>query len=155
MTPIRYSQQRLLIATAILPTTCVLYTSIDGASIRMSRETNPIPRQIKRQGLSGLLVTWSDNSESQLSSETLRRQCPCAECREKRGDDSHAKPLTGKKRSLSIVQNTREEQLGLESIWGIGQYAIGIRWNDGHDSGIYTFEFLAQLAGRSVFKRHK
>ncbi len=116
--------------------------------MRMTKETNAIPRQIKRQGSSGLLVTWADNSESQLSSETLRRQCPCAECREKRGDDSHAKPLTGKKRSLSIVQNTREEQLGLETIWGVGQYAIGIRWNDGHDSGIYTFELLAQLAGR-------
>jgi DUF971 family protein len=116
----------------------------------MSRGPNNIPQQIKRDGTSGLLILWADNSESRLSSETLRRQCPCAECREKRGDDSHAKPLTGKKRSLSIVQNTLEEQLSLETIWGVGQYAIGARWNDGHDSGIYTFELLAELAGRST-----
>jgi DUF971 family protein len=114
----------------------------------MSRGPTNVPRQIKREGTSGLHITWTDNSESHLSSETLRRQCPCAECREKRGDNSHSKPLTGKKRSLSIVQNTLEEQLGLEAIWGVGQYAIGIRWNDGHDSGIYTFELLAELAGR-------
>jgi ATP-binding protein involved in chromosome partitioning len=114
----------------------------------MSRGPTNVPRQIKRAGTSGLLISWADSSESQLSSEILRRQCPCAECRERRGDTSHAKPLIGKKRSLSIVQNTLEEQLGLETIWGVGQYAIGIRWSDGHDSGIYTFELLAELAGR-------
>lgn len=116
----------------------------------MNKGSNDTPRQIKRDSTSGLLITWADNSESRILSETLRRQCPCAECREKRGDESHARPLTGKKRSLSIVQTTLEEQLGLEAIWGVGQYAIGIRWNDGHDSGIYTFELLAELAGRSA-----
>ena len=114
----------------------------------MKSATAYLPREIKRAGRDGLRIRWADGLESELSSETLRRECPCAECRERRGDDSHAKPLTGKKRSLSIIQNTKEEQLGLQAIWGVGQYAIGIRWDDGHDSGIYTYELLAQLAGR-------
>jgi DUF971 family protein len=114
----------------------------------MNTERNGQPRQIKRLGTEGLLITWVDGTESQLSSEILRRQCPCAECREIRGDDSHSRPLTGKKRSLSIIQNTKEEQLTLDTIWGVGQYAVGIRWRVGHDSGIYTYELLAELAGR-------
>lgn len=103
------------------------------------------PREIKRMESTGLRVTWQDGSIQELTSEVLRKRCPCAECRELRGDESHAKPLTGKKRSLAIVQNTIDEELALEEIWGVGQYAIGIRWADGHSSGIYTFVYLREL----------
>jgi ATP-binding protein involved in chromosome partitioning len=103
------------------------------------------PREIKRMESKGLRVTWQDGSIQELTSEVLRKRCPCAECREIRGDESHAKPLTGKKRTLAIVQNTIDEELALEEIWGVGQYAIGIRWADGHSSGIYTFGYLREL----------
>ncbi len=109
--------------------------------------THPIPREIKREGSTGLSISWSDGSTSHLSSEQLRKECPCAECKEKRGDTSHAKPLTGKKRSLAIVESAIAEEIDLKEIWGIGQYALGIRWGDGHDSGIYTFEYLKNLVG--------
>ncbi len=104
-----------------------------------------IPREIKRQGPNGLSISWSDGTTSHLSSERLRKECPCAECKEKRGDTTHAKPLTGKKRSLTIVESTVAEETDLKEIWGVGQYALGIRWGDGHDSGIYTFEYLKSL----------
>jgi DUF971 family protein len=109
---------------------------------------NPIPQEIKREGSTGLSITWRDGTTSHLSSEQLRRECPCAECKEKRGDTSHAKPLTGKKRSLAIVESTIAEETNLTEIWSIGQYALGIRWRDGHDSGIYTFEYLRELGHR-------
>ena len=96
-------------------------------------------------GSSGLAIKWGDGSSSSLSSEVLRRECPCASCKEKRGDTTHAKPLTGKKRSLSIVENTIEQETSLQEIWAVGQYALGIRWGDGHDSGIYPFELLREL----------
>jgi DUF971 family protein len=103
------------------------------------------PKEIKRIESKGLRVTWQDGTINELTSETLRKGCPCAECRELRGDESHAKPLTGRKRSLRIVQNTIDQELSLEEIWGVGQYAIGIRWADGHNSGIYTFGYLREL----------
>jgi DUF971 family protein len=106
---------------------------------------HPIPREIKREGSTGLSITWSDGTTIYLSSVQLRRECPCAECREKRGDTSHAKPLTSKKLALTIVESTIAEETDLREIWGIGQYALGIRWGDGHDSGIYTFEYLKSL----------
>lgn len=107
---------------------------------------NITPREIKRQGNAALKISWSDGSISELSSNTLRIKCPCAECRERRGDTSHSKPLTSKKRGLNVISNTLKEELSLEEIWGVGQYAIGMRWADGHSSGIYTFGFLRQLA---------
>lgn len=103
------------------------------------------PTEIRRTGTSGLTITWGDGSSSSLSSEVLRRECPCASCKEKRGDTTHAKPLTGKKRSLSIVENTIEQETSLQEIWAVGQYALGIRWGDGHDSGIYPFALLREL----------
>lgn len=132
----------------------IYYTSVQGKlnnktrilGTDMNTASPTTPREIKRNGTAGLTIKWSDNLISELTSEALRRNCPCAECREKRGDDTHAKPLTGKKRSLMIVESSLEQELQLEQIWAIGQYAIGIRWGDGHDSGIYSFEFLRQLA---------
>ncbi len=89
--------------------------------------------------------------KSELSSETLRRNCPCATCREERGDTSHAKPLTTpakpmKPRSLSIVESSITEQTLLREIWAVGNYALGMSWGDGHNTGIYTFELLRSLA---------
>lgn len=103
------------------------------------------PIEIKREGSTGLTITWRDGSVTTISSETLRRECPCAGCRERRGDTTHAKPLTGKKRSLTIVESSISEELTLLEIWGIGQYALGLRWADGHDTGIYPFSLLHEL----------
>jgi DUF971 family protein len=108
------------------------------------------PIEIKRDGSSGLTITWRDGTVTQLSSETLRRECPCAACKEKRGDTTHAKPLTGKKRSLTIVESSMKEELTLQEIWGIGQYALGMRWADGHDTGIYPFSLLYELGTKGA-----
>jgi DUF971 family protein len=107
--------------------------------------TKPTPLEIKRLDIKGIKITWSDGVIQELPSSTLRKNCPCAGCRELRGDQSHSKPLTAKRRSLMIVENTIEQELALEEIWGVGQYAIGLRWADGHSSGIYTFEYLRGL----------
>lgn len=104
------------------------------------------PTEIRRTGTDAISITWSDNVRSSISSQKLRANCPCAECKMKRGEDTHSTPLTPKKNLLSIVDHTKEESLSLESIWGVGQYAIGIKWGDGHDSGIFTFLYLRELA---------
>ena len=106
---------------------------------------NPTPTEIRRDAKTGLTISWRDGSTSTISTEVLRRECPCAACKEKRGDTSHSKPLTTKKRGLAIIQNTIEEELDLKEIWGVGQYALGMKWGDGHDSGIYPFSLLFEL----------
>jgi DUF971 family protein len=103
------------------------------------------PREIRRNESNGLVISWTDGLVQEISSATLRSQCPCAECREKRGDDGHSKPLTPKKRALRVIESSLDQELSLEQIWAVGQYAIGLRWGDGHDSGIYTFEYLRSL----------
>ena len=87
------------------------------------------PLRIERQEFKGLLIEWPQPSgQLLLPAELLRRHCPCAVCREKRGEGNHDHPLTPAKK-----------------IWSVGNYAIGIMWKDGHDDGIFTFELLSEL----------
>ncbi len=110
-----------------------------------------VPVEIKRLESKGIAITWSDGSRAEIASDTLRRNCPCAGCREMRGDTSHAKPLTTpaqplKPRGLAIIDSSLAEQTALKQIWVVGQYALGMTWGDGHNTGIYTFDLLRELA---------
>ena len=104
------------------------------------------PIEIKRLEKDGLQITWSNGTKNSIQSSVLRQGCPCAVCREKRGDTSHSQPITGKASMLKIIEHTKDEETGLEEIWAVGQYALGLRWQDGHDTGIYTFKYLRELA---------
>ncbi|MBX7137841.1 MAG: DUF971 domain-containing protein [Oligoflexia bacterium] len=96
----------------------------------------------------GLRIVWSDGQTAELSSEALRTNCPCAGCREKRGDQSHAAPIQkapSKKNMLKIVEASLEDELKLLEVWAVGNYAVGLSWGDGHNTGIYTFAYLEEL----------
>lgn len=108
----------------------------------------PAPTEIKRDAKAGLTIAWKDGTVSQISTSLLRRECPCASCKEGRGDTSHSTPLTPKKRGLTVIQHTIDEELDLQEIWAVGQYAIGMRWGDGHDTGIYPYSLLFELGNR-------
>ena len=104
------------------------------------------PTSIRRLEKDGLEITWPDGKNHIVSCKMLRSNCPCAVCRMERGDSGHDAPLTPvKKPSLKIIEHSSEESLTLTQIWAIGNYALGLKWGDGHDSGIYTFDLLKSL----------
>jgi DUF971 family protein len=72
---------------------------------------------------------WEDGHESVFLPEFLRKKCPCALCSHDpvRGEGFH--PLKFKIRRLRPV----------------GNYAVGIEWADGHDTGIYAYDYLRGL----------
>jgi DUF971 family protein len=90
-----------------------------------------------------IVLVWSDGAEQAIAHATLRRQCPCAECREQRAQGSATAIKANS--ALKIVSAGLEEELQLVDIKTIGNYAIALRWADGHDAGIYTYNFLAKL----------
>jgi len=61
----------------------------------------------------------------------LRGYCPCATCQGHSGE-------------VRLVE-TRDDQLELEDITPVGGYALGLKWFDGHDSGIYSYAYLRSL----------
>jgi ATP-binding protein involved in chromosome partitioning len=117
-----------------------------------------VPVEVRRveQPTSGLQIFWSSGIQRILSGDILRLNCPCAECLEQRGALNHSKPLAAASTAtlgrgkLNVVRATKDESTRIEQVWAVGNYAIGIRWADTHDSGIYSYELLKQLTSLST-----
>jgi DUF971 family protein len=46
---------------------------------------------------------------------------------------------------LSFVKTLSAEQTTLTDLREVGQYAVQPTWQDGHDTGIYSFDLLRRL----------
>ena len=87
---------------------------------------------------SELAIKWDDGVESYIPLATLRRSCPCAGCK-------------GEMDILGNVYKNPDKPLApnafeLVRIGRVGAYALQPVWADGHDSGIYSFEYLRRVA---------
>jgi DUF971 family protein len=92
-----------------------------------------------------LAIEWDDGQRREYGFKELRDACPCATCREKRSERKEpASPMM-----LPILSPEEARPLKVTGMRPIGQYAYAIAFSDGHDTGIYTFEFLREL-GRAV-----
>jgi DUF971 family protein len=98
--------------------------------------TRPVhPLQLAVEG-DDLVIVWSDSTRTTLSWATLRKNCPCAGCRAEREKPA---PL------LPVIKMEEAQPARPKSIDPVGRYAYQIKWADGHDSGIYSFEYLRSL----------
>ena len=97
-----------------------------------------------------LSIQWNDGSSALIPATTLRNSCPCAGCKEQRGDTTHSQPLTGRKSLLKVIDHAAKESLNLTEVWAVGSYAVGMRWLDGHDTGIYPYGLLWELGTREL-----
>lgn len=89
-----------------------------------------------------LLIEWSDGQIRSYTVRELRERCPCASCREKRSQPPPPPTM------LNVLSPAETQLLRLVEMKPVGNYAYQIRFSDGHDTGIYTFELLAELGLR-------
>ena len=99
------------------------------------------PEEITEFSDTALMVLWDDGHQSIYLYEDLRQQCPCATCRQLRKNSKTGK-LPFKKTIPLRVKTSLIKPLKIEPI---GRYAYKFTWNDNHDTGIYTYEFLRDL----------
>lgn len=81
-----------------------------------------------------LELGWDDHPARRVPYRTIRGQCPCASCRDE---------WTGER---LIDASTLRDDLRLEGMEAVGNYAVRLSWNDGHSSGLYTWDLLRELA---------
>jgi DUF971 family protein len=86
-----------------------------------------------------LRIVWNDQKESSYLIAELRNQCPCATCREKRNTPPDDNPL-------QVISVAEAQPLRLTGARPVGNYAYSFEFSDGHDTGIYTIEFLRELS---------
>jgi DUF971 family protein len=89
-----------------------------------------------------LAIAWNDGIESFLKLETLRRACPCAACG---GEPDVLGSVSSPDRGI----NYTEKSFQLVSFDLVGGYALQPRWEDGHNTGIYSFTYLRRLGEAS------
>ncbi len=91
------------------------------------------PVRVKRVSVLQTDIVWNDGHFSSYPSWYLRENCPCATCVEE---------FTGRR---LILQGSIPGDLGRADVAPVGNYALRFTWNDGHDTGIYTFDFLRRI----------
>jgi DUF971 family protein len=85
-----------------------------------------------------LAIKWDDGAESYIPLANLRRSCPCAGCK-------------GEVDILGNVYKNPDRPLApnafvLVRIAPVGGYAVQPVWADGHDTGIFSFDYLRRVA---------
>ena len=87
----------------------------------------------RRRDARTLSVLWEDGHRNDFDVRDLRLNCHCALCREE---------MSG--RPLLDPKSVRAD-IAPRTISSVGNYAIQIAWNDGHNTGIDTFTHLRAL----------
>ncbi|MBL8889357.1 MAG: DUF971 domain-containing protein [Planctomycetaceae bacterium] len=91
-----------------------------------------------------LEISWSDGWVQSLTVRSLRDRCPCATCREKKAAEQ--KKSGSGIRLLQIVSEAEMQPLSLVRMTPAGNYAYNLVFSDGHNSGVYTLEYLRGLS---------
>jgi DUF971 family protein len=97
------------------------------------------PQDIQRIG-DELAIKWDDGTETYIPLATLRRSCPCAGCK----GEMDIMGNVYKNPERPFAQNAFE----LKRISPVGGYALQPVWADGHDTGIFSFDYLRHVAGK-------
>jgi DUF971 family protein len=100
---------------------------------------DPVPTEIRLKRAARLLeVSFSDGSTYRLPFEYLRVHSPSAEVK------GH-----GPGQEVLVLG---KEDVGVQAVEPVGQYAIKLVFDDGHDTGLYTWSYLAELGREQTRK---
>ncbi len=94
---------------------------------------SPRPIDIRLHQTSKLLeIKFNDNTECMLSCEFLRVYSPSAEVR-------------GHGAGQEVLQIGKED-VNISGIEPVGNYAVKLTFTDGHNTGLYSWDYLYDLA---------
>jgi len=102
----------------------------------MAQASTLRPRGLRKEGDDRLLIDWEDGHTSVHTWTNLRKNCPCAGCRDEREQPPDP---------FRVLKPSELAPLKPVSIVPVGYYAYKIVWSDGHDSGLFTLEHLRRL----------
>jgi DUF971 family protein len=100
----------------------------------------PIKVRVHKTEGSGLEIDWKDGHHSAWTFAWLRNACPCATCHEER-EHSGRTPGEPKPQPATLLPMYQAPSRP-ESVTPVGNYALSFTWNDGHKTGIYSWDYL-------------
>ena len=100
------------------------------------------PEHIAISKSKGIEIDWTDGHHSSFSVAYLRDECPCATCTGSHGTEpqrtSFSKPQANPFQMYKPAPK-------MEHVEPVGNYAVRIHWNDGHSTGIYSYDHLRRI----------
>lgn len=95
------------------------------------------PQKIRALREDGVFeIVWNDEHKTLYPFKFLRCECPCAAC---------VNEFTGER---ILNPDTVPEDILPEEVGFSGNYALKIKWSDGHFTGLYTWDYLGRLASQ-------
>lgn len=85
-----------------------------------------------------LAIKWENGEESYIPLQKLRRSCPCAGCKGEMDVMGNVYKNPTRPFSPQSFQLVRLER--------VGGYAVQPIWADGHTTGLFSFDYLKQVA---------
>ncbi len=107
------------------------------------------PEHIAISKSKGIQIDWNDGHHSDYSLGYLRDECPCASCTGAHGTEpqktNYAAPETNPFQMF-------KPSIKMTNVEPVGNYAVQIFWNDGHSTGIYSYDHLRKICPCPVCK---
>jgi prepilin-type processing-associated H-X9-DG protein len=114
----------------------------------------PIPLDPRRKPASvkihvksgaGVDIAWADGHASHYDFAYLRENCPCATCNDERAKkEQFTTAISGSTASSAALPMFKPKPRA-QAATQVGNYAIQITFNDGHATGIYSYDHLRTL----------
>jgi DUF971 family protein len=98
------------------------------------------PEHIAISKSTGIQIDWRDGHHSVYNLAYLRDSCPCATCTGAHGTEPQPSNY-----SKPDPFQMYKPVLKMNSVEAVGSYAVRVHWNDGHSSGIYSFDHLRKI----------
>ena len=104
----------------------------------------------------GVDITWADEHASHYDFAYLRQVCPCAMCNDERQKKAQGleKDAQLKNENPSLAAGPAlsspllpmfKPKLTAKAAQAVGNYALRIDFNDGHATGIFSFDYLRTI----------
>jgi DUF971 family protein len=106
------------------------------------------PEHIAISKSGGIKIDWKDGHHSEYGLTYLRDKCPCATC-----TGAHGTPPRQPEAESAGPFPMFKPKLKMLSVEPVGNYAIRIRWSDGHSTGIYTYDHFRSICPCGECKR--
>ncbi|MBM3735770.1 MAG: DUF971 domain-containing protein [Acidobacteria bacterium] len=100
------------------------------------------PEHIAISKSKGIRIDWKDGHASHYPVALLRDECPCASCTGAHGTEPQRTTYSKPDPSPFPMFKPALKMLDAEAV---GAYAVRISWNDGHNTGIYSWTHLRKI----------
>jgi DUF971 family protein len=111
---------------------------------RLSNDAvTPAKVRVKKTEGTGVEIDWRDGHTSSWNFAWLRDACPCATCIEER-QRTGREVGAPKPKPQGLLQLYQEPPRPVE-VTPVGRYALRFKWNDGHEAGLYSWDYLRRV----------